>query len=172
MVGKKTENEIFNEDIVKFITENKEMVEKILTAEREKTVAAMESGNISPKEFLEYHGAGARDAISGEKAMVKELAHSQKERAEMLVEGAMSMITNPDFQKHAISAGLEMLLALDSLIKAAPLPEFAKDFAERARSTGDVVQQTYCDMNGSCKAKAKTEVEKVPIKINKKADAE
>ncbi len=63
---------------------------------------------------------------------------------------------DPRFQKHLIGAGLEMWMALNSLIKAAPFPDSVKEAfegADRSRSSEFCRKNEYCEKKPSEKNK-------------------
>jgi len=161
----KTESKYIDPELERFAIENKEMIEKILLEERTRAREAMENKTRDPKEFVAYHESVAKDAYTKEKELVGDLACHSKQRLEDAAQGIVSMFMDPDFQRHMASAGLEMLLAFDALMKAAPLPEFVKDAAEKAKETRDNATMAYCERNPSCSKKPRKTQQPEKVKI-------
>lgn len=170
MPAKKTQSKkqttYIDPELEKFATENKEMVEQLLIAERSRileTIANEERKD--PKEFILSQEELAKKTYDREKVLAEDLAVYGRRKFEDTAQGIVAMFIDPDFQRHMATAGLEVLLAFDALINAAPLPEFAKEAAEKARETRDNATKAYCAKNPSCPKKpAKADhIEKVKI---------
>lgn len=132
MPAKKETPRYVDPELEKFFRQNKEMVEKLLAEESEKAIDAMEKGNISAKDFAIYHAKKAKETAEAEKEIFEEFARYKKKKADDLATGLLAMMQDPDVQKHFATAGLELLMAFDALVKAAPIPDEFKKPAEKA----------------------------------------
>lgn len=133
-------------DIEGFIRDNKEMVEKLLAREREIITEALEQERANLRRFAEVQGGLAKDTLQMGREYAGEYADLGRKRAEDAAQGVVSMFTDPDFQRHIVSAGMEFMMAFDALLRAAPLPEFAKDAVNRAR---DLREETMDSRRGA-----------------------
>lgn len=159
-------------EVERFVRENKEMVERLLKEEREKAKEVYEKGTASAEEFISYHGEKAKEVYNTEKALLTDFAEYQKKKAQEAVGGVIAMVNDPDVQKHFMYAGLELMMAIDALIKAAPLPDFMREAAEKAKETRDTASKAYCEKNENCNARKKQQAEKIPIDSPEKVEVE
>lgn len=68
-------------------------------------------------------------------------------------------LTNTQFQKHLVGAGIEMWMALNSLIRAAPVPESIKDAFS---ATDKNKNSAFCSKNEYCKKRPTNRTEEKP----------
>ena len=123
-----------DEDIERFVKENRELVERMMRVRRDNIQTASELG---------------KDAIiSSRKA-----AEFVRTRSEDLARAAYGMVSDPTVQGHFIRAGMEFMAGLTALAKVAPVPDFMKgaaaDLQKNARSVA-------CRFNEDCPARAVT----------------
>ena len=79
-------------------------------------------------------------------------------------------IADPDFQKHVIGAGMELIAAFTRLLQSGPFPESVKD---AVKVSNLVRNEEYCRQNPDCRARAPKEggaqkADPESIKINVK----
>jgi len=110
-------------DIEEFVKKNKEMIEAILKAQKEK---------------------------------FKEKAEPQKQKAEDAVKGMISLILDPEIQRHFVKAGMEVLSGIEEILKKAPMPDKMKETVEKACDARETfVRDVMCEVNTDCKMKPK-----------------
>lgn len=173
MPSKKTDPKYTDPEIEKFVRENKEMIEKLLQQERANIKKVMEAESANAKDFAEFQEEKIEEILSKSKEPFEEFADCQKDKMEHAAQSVIVMFMDPEFQKHMVSAGMEMMMALEALVKAAPLPDFARDAAEKAQETRDNATKAYCQKNPDCvNKKASRQTQKVPIKGSAKVDKE
>ncbi len=67
--------------------------------------------------------------------------------------------TNEQFQKHLVGAGLEMWMALNALVRSAPLPDSVKEAFASAEANKN---REFCTKNPDCAKKPAAEKEDAP----------
>ena len=128
-------------------------------------------------EILEWIVRTQKDKIEGiinkqketfkeQKETFKEQMAPKKEKIDETMKGFMSMLLNPEIQKHFVRSGIEFLSGIEELIKNAPMPEFMKENVEKACDAKDEVVK---DM---AKEFAKEDEPKKTNKKMKKIDVE
>jgi len=128
-----------DEDIQRFVSENREMVERMMKVQKDSLRMASGMG----KEAIE----------SSRKA-----AEFARDRSEEFVRTTYGMISSPEVQRHFMTAGMEFLAGLTAMAGLAPVPGFMKDaasdFERNARAAA-------CKANESCpmRVRAKTVTE-------------
>ena len=110
------------------------------------------------KEFL--------DRYEEDRAMMKESREHAKQMFNDGFDEIFSPFTDEQFQKHVVGAGLEFWMALNALVRAAPLPDSLKN----AFANADLNRsREYCAKNPECRKKhsdaSKDDAEPRPIKI-------
>ena len=110
------------------------------------------------KEFL--------DRYEEDRATMKESREHAKQMFNDGFDEIFSPFTDEQFQKHVVGAGLEFWMALNALVRAAPLPDSLKN----AFANADLNRsREYCAKNPECRKKPsdapKDEAEPRPIKI-------
>ncbi len=121
-------------DIETFIRENREMVERLLARERELISETLEQERADIRKFAAAQEELARDTFHRSREYADDYAERGMRFAEDAVGGAISMFTDPDFQRHVLTAGMEFMMALEALARAAPVPGFAAEAMARARN--------------------------------------
>lgn len=130
-------------ELEQFIRENRDMIERLL--KEEKTLF---------KEFF-----------NEEKASIEEIAEEQKKKAREAAQGVFNMFTDPEVQKHFMTMGMEFMMGMNALMRAAPMPDIVKDMAEKADEARKGASENFCDTNPDCKKKPKASApEKIEIK--------
>ncbi len=102
-------------ELEKFVRDNKEMLEKFLAQEKSLFKETMTSEREKAERLIEDQSAKAKEAALG----------------------VVSMFADPVVQKHFMAVGMELLLGVDAMLKAAPLPDNVKEAMDTAKSMGD-----------------------------------
>lgn len=63
------------------------------------------------------------------------------------LEDIFGPVTDPKFQQHLVGAGMEMMMAINSLIRNSPAPDFVKDFVTDADRNKNA---EFCRKNENC----------------------
>ncbi|MDR0888099.1 MAG: hypothetical protein LBM39_02810 [Candidatus Methanoplasma sp.] len=129
-------------ELEKFFRENREIVEKLLKEERN---LIKETVKAERERFEEY--------VGDPKVKVKETAND--------IFGAF---TDPEVQRHFLTVGIELLLGVNALIQAAPIPEEFKDFVKKTEQEGKKAAGAAKKATSDVKKPGSVSVEKVNIK--------
>lgn len=132
------------EEIQKFVSENRELIESIMRLQREGVVEAT---------------SAARDATKEAVAFAHDSADAARARAEDFGRAAYSMFMDPEVQRHFMTMGMEFMLGLSAMMQRAPIPDFVKD---TAGSTERTFKSAACRANEDCGAR---KVQKVDINV-------
>lgn len=157
-------------EVEKFFRDNQEMISKLLREERLMAMEAFEKNRASFDEFVDYHKQTAKAAAKAEKEMVDEFAEYQRRKAKEAVGGVVKMVTDPDVQKHFFSAGLEMIMMVDALFKAAPIPDYMRDAAGKTKDATEAAGKAYREKTEDGSKKEKVSVEKIHIGGNDESE--
>ncbi len=87
-------------------------------------------------------------AAAEERARIRVEAERQRARADEAAAKFMTTVTDPQFQQHLVGAGMEMFMAMNSLIRASPLPDAFKaaaDQTDRNKNTAYCRKNPYCE---------------------------
>lgn len=136
-------------EVERFIRENREMLERMAAYGKEfcdKTVT--EGRNLAEQEVCKARGKSKE--VAGE---------------------FVNMITDPEVQRHFMTAAMEIMLGVSALVHAAPMPSEFKDMFDKAEEARERTQQTACDLTPQCSKKKQT-VQKVEIKNTRKTKSE
>lgn len=151
-------------EVEKFFRDNYDMVCRLLREERLMTMEALEKNRASFEEFVDYHKQAAKKAFKEEKDIAEEFAEYNRKKAKEAMGGVISMVSNPDVQKHFFSAGFEMIMMMDALFKAAPIPDYMREAADKAKDARETAEKAYCAKNENCPKKGKgNTAERIPI---------
>ncbi len=136
-----------DEEIDKFVSDNKELIEKMMRIQKESFQTAVRIN----KEMTE-------EAIKSTKAA----AENARKKSEEFFKTTYEAITSPIVQKHFMTASIEFLAGLSAMAELAPIPDYMKtgisDFEKNAR-------QTACSMNEDCPAKTKKTRKTSAVKV-------
>jgi hypothetical protein len=139
-----------DEEVEKFVAENRELIERMMSVQKDNLEKTAEVG----KEFT---------MLAMESTFVA--AEIVRQKSEKFVKDTYNTITNPVVQKHFMTAGMEFLYGLSTIVETAPMPskvrEGAKDLERNLRSAA-------CKSNEGCPAK----VNKVEIPAQEEPAAE
>jgi len=95
--------------------------------------------------------------LKAQKESFKEQANTQKEKAEDTLKGVLSLILDPEIQRHFVKAGMEVLSGIEEILKKAPMPDKVKETFEKACDAKEkFVKDVVCEENPDCKIKKKT----------------
>ncbi len=139
---------------------------------RDRTAAAFDEGRDFARDFVRDQADYAYDAaresrerlrarmeeerLYAYEAMEERRARMREDRERMRryvtedLSDAFGFFADPKFQQHLVGAGLEMWMALNSLIRNSPAPDFVKDFMQGADRNKNV---EYCRKNEYCRSK-------------------
>ncbi len=130
-------------EIERFFSENKEMIERLLREEKEIFISTFEQ----------------------EKEKVGELMDEQKDKAKEMAQGVVNMVTDPEVQRHFMAVGMELLMGMNALMRAAPVPDTVKDMMDKAEEMRKTTADNFCKTNPDCNKKPKPAApEKIDIK--------
>lgn len=124
-----------DEEIDRFVTENKELIERMMIAQNE-TIRLMADVN---KELAE-------EALK----KTKESAEEARMKSELFFKATMETITSPVVQKHFMNASMEFLAGLTAMIEIAPIPDCVKTSAGEFEKN---MKRAACKANTDCPAK-------------------
>jgi len=117
------------DEILEFLVRTqREKIEGMLNAQKE----TMENVFSAQKETME-------NMFSAQKGAFKEKMGPAKEKFDDTMKGFVSMIMNPEIQKHFVRSGIEFLSGIEEMIKNVPMPEFMKENVEKACDAKDEV---------------------------------
>ncbi|MBR4684989.1 MAG: hypothetical protein IKP04_00460 [Candidatus Methanomethylophilaceae archaeon] len=117
-----------NDDLERFVAQNKELVESMMKVPKDTIKAAA---------MASYEGV----------RMTNEFAKAKGQEA---FDKIHSTLVSPDIQKHFIAAGLEFMEGMKALLQHAPVPGFAKEAAEDMEKS---TRQVICACNPNCPMK-------------------
>ena len=124
-----------DEEIDKFVAENRELIERMMLTQKDNLERTTEIG----REFT---------LTAIESTFVA--AELVRKKSEDFVRSTYESITNPVVQRHFMSAGLEFLAGLSTLVEAAPIPSVVKDTAHDFEKN---LKTSACRANENCPAK-------------------
>ncbi len=155
MPSKKTDSDGVDPNVEKFILEHREDIEKLLKRSCHDEGAG--DGSSDGDEHHNHVGEGI-DYLKG-------VSDQNRKKVEDTAQTVISTLMDQDFQKHMASAGFEFIMAVDALMKAAPMPDFVREATEKAHETRDNVTKSYCQKNPDCASKkqSKSSVQRIPI---------
>ena len=134
--------EMTDEEFVEFINANKERMD-----------ALMGGG-----EFRTYFKDNAKKA--------KERIDKAEDAVEDTAKKIFRAVFSEDVQKHMIGAGVELVLGINALFKAMPVPDRAQKVVDKMSEVRTNASRAYCAKNPDCprrNAEAKTETKKIEL---------
>ena len=118
---------------------------------------------MSDEEFMEFINANKErmNALMGGddgfKAQVKSTAKRAKAKVDKAEDAAedtakkiFKAIFSEDVQKHMIGAGVELVLGINALFKAMPVPESARKVTDKLSEIRSNASKAYCAKNPDC----------------------
>jgi hypothetical protein len=150
-----------DEEIDRFVTENRALIEKVMAAQKETIDRMVEVQREGMQTQAEIGREAAKDAYSN----VAETAEFVRQKSEDFFNATCEMITNPVVQKHFMTSSVEFLAGLTTLIEVAPIPDFVKVAASEFDKN---MKQTACKANDACPAKnqQKAEAETAIVEVS------
>lgn len=130
-----------DEEIHVFVDENRELIERMMAAQRESAETAKSIG----KEVIKF---GFKSSYVA--------ADITKRKSEEFLVAVYRMLTDPEAQRHFMVSGLEFLAGLNAMAKNAPMPEFLREAAAGAQNNA---RAAACMTNENCPLKAGTRAE-------------
>lgn len=122
-------------EIDRFVSENKELIERIMKFQ---------------KEEADYLADAGRDAMSAAFKSTAVIADYMKQTSEGIIHSMIGMMADREVQGHFIAAGEEFISGLNALVDAAPVPTSMRcavsDFEKGMR-------EAACRANKDCPAK-------------------
>ena len=150
--------EAFEEARDHFRSYSREQADYIYDMMNERYERARENARRRRKEYMDHY--------EEDRAMFKESCDHARKMFNDGFDEVFSPFTDEQFQKHVVGAGLEFWMALNALIRAAPLPDSLKEAFVNADANRNA---EFCNKNPECKKKPaapKTgDAEPKPIKI-------
>ena len=140
---------VTDEEINKFVGENRELIERIMKVQQE-----------SAKETVRLAKEMAEGAVDSTKVAAEKVAKKSEEFFKVTIE----TITNPVVQEHFMTAGLELIAGLSAMAELAPVPDFMK---EAAADFEKEAKKAACKANKDCPAKT---TKKAKAKDSKRAE--
>lgn len=128
-----------DEEFQEFIRQNKELIEKMMEAQKE-----------SPIPSREVRMEIAEDARENTIAAAK-LA---KDKTEDFVSTTYHMLTDAEVQKHFMTMGMEFIAGLSAMVDKAPIPDKIKNAASDLEKNA---KTAACKNNKDCPAKKKAQ---------------
>ena len=135
--------EMTDEEFIEFINANKDRMKALM------------GDDDSVKAFLKENAKKA-----------KKKAEEQKDAFEDNVKRVFEAIFSTEVQKHVIGAGVELVLGINALLKAMPVPEKAQPIVDKMSEFRQNAASVYCAKNPDCPRKnaaAKTEAKKIEL---------
>ncbi len=126
-----------DEEIERFVTENRELVERLMASQKDKVEAAKEAG---------------RDVARFGAISTYYAAEYARKKSEEFFVATYKTIANPDVQRHFMASSLEFLAGLTALAESAPMPSYVKDVAQDFEKN---MKSAACKANKDCPAKKK-----------------
>ena len=125
-----------NEEIDRFVSENREMIERMMAIQEEGIRTTAELGRQLTEEAI--------------KVSVM-MADIMMKKTEEFVKATFEMLTSPEVQKHFMTAGMETLAGVSAMAELAPMPGFVKT---GVLDTERAVRQAACIANPACSARS------------------
>lgn len=125
-----------DEEIDRFVAENRELIERMMRVQKDNLERTSEIG----KEFT---------VMAMESTFLA--AETVRKKSEEFVKSTYETITNPVVQKHFMTAGMEFLAGLSTLVETAPVPSMVKATAQDFEKN---LKNAACKANEDCPAKA------------------
>ncbi len=126
-----------DEEINRFVNDNRELVERMMAVQKENAEMAKAIG---------------KDVIKLGFESTYIAADFARRKSEEFFVKTYKMITNPEVQRHFMASGLEFLAGLTALAENAPMPSFMREAAVGVQKNA---RAAACTVNENCPAKAK-----------------
>ena len=116
-------------------------------------------------EMLMGHGGGLRTQIKENAKKAKAKAESANNAVEDSVKKVFGALFSSEVQKHMVSAGIELMLGFNAIIKAMPVPDKAQPVIDKVSEIRKNAKSAYCAKNPDCPKKkaAKNETKKIEL---------
>ena len=144
-----------------FVKENRDKVERLIKDERAHAASFIVSERDIYTDAVMRERIRARERVREEYHMnrafleedaqwAKDRTTEAKEKMDEIAGKAVGTLTDAEVQQHLFGAGMEMFMAVNSLIKAAPVPDSVKEAINRTERNKDA---EYCKKNSHCNAR-------------------
>jgi len=144
------EKRYIDPELEKFLKENKEMMKRLFSEEREMVESFF-------KEEKEYF----KGTFDEEQKKTEEFFKEQRKKAKETGEEVFKAFADPEVQKHFMKMGMEFMMGMSALISAMPFPDIVKDMAGKAEKAGKSADN----------ARSGSRPEKIEIEITPKKDS-
>ncbi len=136
------------EEFQAFVSQNRDLIERMI---------AMQKG--AAEEFIDKEKELARDVYDYSRAR----AEQSRARTEEMGKAMISVVTDPEIQRHFLNMGLEFFLGMSAIMAKAPMPDFVRDGYAATKSN---VMDAACRTNEGCTAKKSSGPTKVEISVD------
>lgn len=136
--------------------------EKFVLENSEKIIAVLKAQKKDAESLFDDEKTRAEDMFRTNKGKVDEYVDNKKAKAEEVAFGMFTAVANPVVQRHFIKMGMELMMGIDEMVKAMPMPETVKKTWESATDVRDTFTDSYCDVNPRCQTKKKA-AEKIEL---------
>ena len=126
-----------DEEIDRFVTDNKELIDRIMAIQREGVELAKILGKDTVKAGMESTSIAAK---------------AVRKKGGKYFTATYEILTDSEIQKHFITSGLEFVAGFIALTEASPLPDCVKDAVTGFEKN---MRAAACRANRNCPAKAK-----------------
>lgn len=137
-----------DEEIDRFVAENREFIEKMMAVQKENFEKTSELNREMTDEAIKN---------------TKEAAEIARKKSEEFFKATVDTIASPVVQKHFITASMEFLSGLSAMVEISPLPDYIKTAASDMEKN---VKQAACKNNKDCPVKS----QKIEINSDKCAE--
>lgn len=130
------------EEFQAFVSQNKDLIERMI---------ALQKGAAG-----EFIGA-EKDIVRGAYDHTRELADQGRAHADELIQSTISMVTDPEVQRHFMNMGMEFFMGMAAMMQKAPMPAAVRNGIDAA---GSGMRDAACRANQDCGAR------KAPQKVS------
>ena len=135
--------DISDEELLKFISENKDRLIQYMKAEG---INLVDVTRKNVKEGVSKVNEAATNIKDDLEPEIETIRNNTKE--------FINAFTNEDVQRHLIRSGMEFMLAIGTILDAIPKPEFVSKVCEKASDLRSNINKEYCANNEDCPKKA------------------
>lgn len=134
--------DISDEELLKFISENKDRLIQYMKTEG---INLVDVTRKNVKEGVSKVNEAATNIKDDLEPEIETIRNNTKE--------FINAFTNEDVQRHLIRSGMEFMLAIGTILDAIPKPEFVFKAYEKASDLKSNINKEYCANNEDCPKK-------------------
>lgn len=134
--------DISDEELLKFISENKDRLIQYMKTEG---INLVDVTRKNVKEGVSKVNEAATNIKDDLEPEIETIRNNTKE--------FINAFTNEDVQRHLIRSGMEFMLAIGTILDAIPKPEFVSKAYEKASDLKSNINKEYCANNEDCPKK-------------------